>query len=161
VPGNNTVNVLLVEDDEVDRKVVQRAFVKHKIANPIIQARDGVEALEIMRGCNERGPLARPYLVLLDLNMPRMNGIEFLTELRKDALLRDSIVFVLTTSREEQDRVQAYDLNVAGYMVKTDAGADFVKAVTMLDHYWRVVEFPDGRRAAGVREGVAVSQAGA
>lgn len=142
MPDSNTVNVLLVEDDEVDRKVVRRAFAKHKIGNPITEAHDGIEALEAIRGQNGHAPLARPYLVLLDLNMPRMNGIEFLQELRGDDRLCDSVVFVLTTSREEQDRVQAYRLNVAGYMVKTDAGTDFINAVEMLDHYWRVVEFP-------------------
>lgn len=142
MPDNNTVNVLLVEDDDIDRKVVHRAFAKHKIANPIVEACDGIEALQIMRGKDGHGPLPRPYLVLLDLNMPRMNGMEFLKEIREDDLLKDSVVFVLTTSREEQDRVQAYRLNVAGYMVKADAGADFIGAVEMLDHYWRVVEFP-------------------
>jgi CheY-like chemotaxis protein len=142
MPNGNTVNVLLVEDDEVDRKVVHRAFAKHRIANPIIEARDGIEALEIMRGENGNAPLQRPYLVLLDLNMPRMNGMEFLREIRRDDHLQDSLIFVLTTSREEKDRVQAYLLNVAGYMVKSDAGADFVNAVELLDHYWKVVKFP-------------------
>lgn len=142
MPGSNTVTVLLVEDDEVDRRVVHRAFAKHKIANPIVEARDGLDALEIIRGKNGSPPLPRPYLVLLDLNMPRMNGMEFLEEVRKDSRLKDSVVFVLTTSHEEQDRFQAYQLNVAGYMVKADAGADFINAVEMLDHYWRVVEFP-------------------
>jgi CheY-like chemotaxis protein len=142
MPGDNTVNVLLVEDDDIDRKVVRRTFARHKIANPIIEARDGVEALEMLRGTNGSLPLPRPHLVLLDLNMPRMNGVGLLEGIRKDDGLKDSIVFVLTTSREDQDRVQAYRLNVAGYMVKADAGADFINAVTMLDHYWRVVEFP-------------------
>ncbi|MGD8452836.1 MAG: response regulator [Phycisphaerae bacterium] len=142
MPDSRTVTVLLVEDDDIDRKVVHRAFAKHKIANPIVEARDGLEALEIIRGKNGTAPLPRPYLVLLDLNMPRMNGIEFLREVRGDNRLRDSVIFVLTTSRGEQDRVQAYELNVAGYMVKADAGAEFINAVEMLDHYWRVVEFP-------------------
>ena len=137
-----TVTVLLVDDDEIDRKLVRRAFVKHKIANPVVEARDGIQALEILRGENGHGPMPRPYLILLDLNMPRMSGMEFLDELRQDEHIQDSVVFVLTTSREESDRVSAYAQHVAGYMVKADAGEDFINAVNMLDHYWRVVEFP-------------------
>ena len=74
--------------------------------------------------------------------MPRMNGLEFLTELRADPELRDSIVFVLTTSRSDEDRVASYNLNVAGYIVKSDVGAGFVRLLGLLDHYWRIVEFP-------------------
>ena len=136
------VNVLLVDDDSVDRKVVQRAFARHNIAHPLIEARDGIEALQIIRGENGYAPLPRPYIVLLDVNLPRMNGIEFLSAIRGDTRLRDSVVFVLTTSRAEQDRVLAYQLNVAGYIVKADAGPGFVDAVKLLDHYWRVVELP-------------------
>lgn len=142
MPDGSDVTVLLVEDDEIDRKVVHRTFAKRKIANSIVDARDGVEALEIIRGKNGDGPLPRPYLVLLDLNMPRKNGMEFLQEIRKDDRLKDLVVFVLTTSCGEQDRSRAYQLNVAGYMIKTDAGAELVKTVEMLEHYWRVVEFP-------------------
>ena len=132
--------ILLVEDDEVDVLGFRRALRSLRIANPVTVARDGIEALQILRG--ERGPYPRPHLIVLDLNLPRMNGIELLRELRADPKLCDSVVFVLTTSRAEQDRVDAYRLNVAGYMVKSDPGASFLAAVTMLDHYWRVVELP-------------------
>ncbi len=71
-----------------------------------------------------------------------MSGIELIAELRADPDLRDSVVFVLTTSRSEEDRVASYNLNVAGYIVKTDVGAGFVRLVEMLDHYWRIVELP-------------------
>jgi CheY-like chemotaxis protein len=144
-----TVNVLLVEDDEVDRQAIRRAFKERKIGNPTYEARDGLEALDVLRGHNGRPRLARPYLILLDLNMPRMTGLEFLEQLRGDAGLRDSIVFVLTTSREEQDRIAAYDLNVAGYMLKSDVGQSFIDAVTMLEHYWTGVVFPAEQGAAG------------
>ena len=80
--------------------------------------------------------------VLLDLNMPRMNGIEFLEEIREDPRLRKLVVFVLTTSKADEDKVAAYEKNVAGYIVKSDVGNDFMRVVTMLDHYWRVVELP-------------------
>ena len=79
-----TVKIVLVEDDELDAEAVERAFRKQKIANPVIRAKDGVEALELLRGTDARPPLRRPYLVLLDLNLPRMDGIEFLNSLRSD-----------------------------------------------------------------------------
>lgn len=134
------VTILLVEDDEVDVQGIRRAFAKRKIGNPIVRASDGIEALEILR--RDDGSVSRPYLILLDLNMPRMNGIEFLKELRADEALRDALVFVLTTSEAEEDRVDAYRLNVAGYIVKQDSASSFMAAVEMLDHYWKIVEFP-------------------
>ena len=135
-----TVKILLVEDNEVDVEAIKRAFRKHRIANPIITAKDGLEALEILKNQEDAKP---PVLVLLDLNMPRMSGIEFLQELRDDPDLRKTIVFVLTTSKSEEDKVASYDLNVAGYMVKSEVGKDFINLVEMLDHYWKVVEFPE------------------
>lgn len=140
--SGKTVHVLLVEDNAVDREAVRRAFDRHRIANPVHDAVDGVEALAILRGTNGKQRLPRPYLVLLDINMPRMSGIELLRELRADLELHDSIVFVLTTSRSDEDKMAAYDANVAGYILKSDVGAGFVDLVSLLDHYWRVVEFP-------------------
>lgn len=137
---SKTVTIILVEDDDVDIQGIQRALHKNKIANPMTVVHDGVEALEFLRGADHDA--LRPYLILLDINMPRMNGIEFLREVRNDPQLRDSIVFVLTTSRADEDRFEAYHLNVAGYIVKADAGSSFVSAVEMLDRYWKIVEFP-------------------
>ena len=137
-----TVNVLLVEDNVIEHEAVRRAFQRERIGNPITTAVDGVEALATLRGRGDTPALARPFLILLDLNMPRMNGLEFLTEIRADPELKDSIVFVLTTSRSDEDRVASYNLNVAGYIVKSDVGAGFVRLIALLDHYWRVVEFP-------------------
>ena len=139
---HNQVNVLLVDDDDVDVDVVKRGFQKHKIANPIVVAQDGVEAIEILQGVGGRQPLPRPYVILLDLNMPRMNGIEFLKVLRQDPKLRDSIVFVLTTSENESDLIQAYEEHVAGYMVKSQVGPSFKNAIDMLSQYWTVVVLP-------------------
>ena len=145
---SETVNLLLVDDDRLDVKGIQRALRKARIGNPIFVAPDGIEALKQLRGEAEDAdgnPLAaidRPYLILLDLNMPRMNGIEFLEVLRDDTELRNSIVFVLTTSDDDQDIADAYENLVAGYMLKQNAGEDFNKLIAMLDHYWRVVEFP-------------------
>jgi CheY-like chemotaxis protein len=137
-----TVNVLLVEDNIVDQEGILRAFKQHRIANPVQIAVDGAEALAMLRGSDGRPKLARPFLILLDLNLPRVSGIEFLRSIRADPDLHDSIVFVLTTSKRDEDRVASYDLNVAGYMVKGDVGAGFLRLVEMLEHFWRIVEFP-------------------
>lgn len=109
----------------------------------------------MLRGQGGQARFPRPYLILLDLNMPRMNGIEFLEEVRKDADLRDSIIFVLTTSDDDRDKVAAYDKNVAGYIVKAKAGEDFLKLIEMLDNYLTFVEFPptsDYYRELGAQE---------
>ena len=130
------VTILLVEDDEVDVKALRWAFDKLKIANPVAVARDGVEALELLK------TLSRPFLIITDINMPRMNGIEFLRNVRASKDHRDSIVFVLTTSNDEQDKIDAYHLNVAGYMLKTDMGTSFTRAIALVENYWKIVEFP-------------------
>lgn len=130
------VTILLVEDDEVDIKALKWAFAKLKIANPVEVARDGVEAWEHLQA------LPRPFLVITDINMPRMNGIELVRKIRESKELRDSIVFVLTTSNDEQDKIDAYDLNVAGYMLKTDMGTSFMRAIELIENYWKVVELP-------------------
>ena len=106
---NKTVHFLVVEDDEVDVKALKRAFKELHLANPVRFARDGIEALEILRGENGQEKLEKPYLVLLDLNMPRMNGIEFLDEVREDPEHHCALVFVLTTSSAEEDRIKSYD----------------------------------------------------
>ncbi|MBT2246866.1 response regulator [Sphingobium sp. BHU LFT2] len=137
-----TVNLLLVEDDEVDVQGLKRAFAKSRIANPITVARDGIEALEMLRGENGYEKLPKPHLILLDLNMPRMNGIEFLEAIRADEDLKGSVVFMITTSKADEDKARAYGHNVAGYIVKQDPANTFMEAVSLLEHYWRIVEFP-------------------
>ncbi len=139
--SSQTVQILLVDDNDVDVEGVLRAFTQKRIANPVTVARDGVEALHVLRGINQP-PLPRPFLVLLDLAMPRMNGIEFLDVIRQDPELKDAIVFVLTTSASDEDKVASYNHNVAGYIVKKEVGEGFVRLISLLDHYWRVVEFP-------------------
>ena len=136
------VTVLVVEDDDVDREAVERAFRRKKIANPVVTAGDGFEALNHLRGANGFERIARPYLILLDLNMPRMNGIEFLSELRGDAEIADSIVFVMSTSGRDADMVAAYGHQVAGYIVKTELDEGFLDIVSMIDGFWRIVHFP-------------------
>jgi len=138
----NTVHLLHVEDDTLCLMGLNRAFKAAKIANPVSFAHDGIEALEMLRGTNGRPRLGRPFLILLDLNMPRMDGIEFLKELRKDEELKKSIVFVMTTSDADEDKVKAYNLEVAGYILKSNPANAFLEATALLDTYWRVVEFP-------------------
>jgi CheY-like chemotaxis protein len=133
------LNILLVEDDQVDVMNVKRAFDKNKILNPLHVATDGLEALEMLR--NGQVPNDR-RLVLLDLNMPRMNGIEFLRELRADPKLRPMPVVVLTTSNDERDRIEAYNLNVAGYLLKPVTFVNFVELMAALNKYWTLVELP-------------------
>ena len=137
-----TVNVLLVEDNEIDRECVLRAFTRHRIVNPVVHASDGLEALDVLRGVEGKACLPRPYILLLDINMPRMNGVELLRELRADPKLRSTVVFVLTTSSSDQDRIAAYDLNIAGYIIKSDVGPGFIHLVELLQSYWRIVELP-------------------
>ncbi len=136
------IQVLLVEDDEIDVMAVKRAFTELKIANPIHTAGDGLEALSILRGEEGQKPLSKPYLILLDINMPRMNGIEFLKEIRKDPEHKSAIIFMLTTSNHEQDIIESYKQNVAGYIVKSDFDKGFLNVIELIDHYWRIIEFP-------------------
>lgn len=133
------VTILLVDDDDVDAMGVIRALKKLRISNPVVRARDGVEALELLR---HPTAIERPYIVLLDINMPRMNGLEMLAQLRRDPVLVRAVVFVLTTSAEEEDKLGAYEKNVAGYIVKNHIDDGFLRAMALLDHYWRIVELP-------------------
>lgn len=136
------INLLIVDDDELDRELIERGLRKAKVANPVTMAGDGQEALDILRGTGDRPPLPSPFIVILDWNMPRMGGLEFLEEIRKDEELRTSTIFVLTTSKDGRDQQSAYEHLVAGYIVKEKVGQDFVELITLLDAYWRIVELP-------------------
>jgi CheY-like chemotaxis protein len=137
--AEHLLNILLVEDDDVDVMNVRRAFQRAHVSNPLHVASNGLEALDMLRG--GAIPLDR-RLVLLDLNMPRMNGIEFLRVVRADAALRSLPVVVLTTSNDERDKVDAYNLNVAGYLLKPVTFSDFVDLMAALNKYWMLVEMP-------------------
>lgn len=137
---DNLMTILLVEDDEVDVMNVKRAFKKNHIQNPLLVAGNGLDALEILRSKNLNVP--RPKIILLDLNMPKMGGIEFLKELRKDPELSSISVFVMTTSNEDSDKVDAYNLNVAGYIIKPLSMERFIEAVSTLKSYWMLCEYP-------------------
>ena len=136
------VNILLVDDDDVAAEAVVRSLRKHAMDFPVTLARDGIEALEILRHTHQDLSIEKPYIVLLDLNMPRMNGFEFLQEVRKDKNLHDSIIFVLTTSDFDSDQSSAYHQNIAGYMVKSAVGPQFSKLAALLDNYRNTVSLP-------------------
>jgi CheY-like chemotaxis protein len=137
-----TINVLLVEDDEVDVMNVRRAFKKANIKNPIFTASNGYEALEILRDISDTKMPTERRLVLLDLNMPKMGGIEFLQELRSDQQLRATPVVVMTTSNQDKDRLEAYNLNIAGYLLKPVTFASFTELIATLNSYWMLCEMP-------------------
>ena len=133
------LNILLVEDDQVDVMNVKRAFDKNRITNPLYVATNGLEALEMLQS-NAVPPERR--LILLDLNMPKMTGIEFLRALRADPVLSATPVVVLTTSNDERDKIDAYNLNVAGYLLKPVTFINFVEVMAALNKYWTLVELP-------------------
>ncbi len=139
---DNSTAILLVEDDEVDVMNVQRAFRNNHITNPLYVAGNGLEALAMLRGENGQKLSPVPKIIMLDINMPKMNGIEFLKELRANADLRSISVFVLTTSDEEGDRTAAYEMNVAGYILKPVEPDKFMEAVRNLKQFWSLIELP-------------------
>ena len=138
------INILLVEDDEVDVMNVKRAFKKYKITNPLYLAGNGLEALDMLRSQDGKPPQvpANRRLILLDLNMPKMNGLEFLHALREDKNLKRTPVIVLTTSDEDKDRIEAYNLNVAGYILKPVTFTNFAEVMVALNKYWTLCEMP-------------------
>ncbi len=136
------IPILVVEDDDGDAKALRRAFQAAKFANPTLRAVDGIDALDTLKGTNGKARLPSAPILLVDMNMPRMNGIEFVKALRADKDLRHSIVFILTTSNRDEDRCAAYDLNVAGYVIKARGAEDFVNLVNLISAYLLIVELP-------------------
>lgn len=138
------INILLVEDDEVDIMNIKRAFKKYKITNPLYVAGNGIEALEMLQSHNSNPPQVpeNRRLILLDLNMPKMNGLEFLQKLRANQKLKRTPVIVLTTSDEDKDRIEAYNLNVAGYILKPVTFINFAEVMIALNKYWTLCEMP-------------------
>ena len=130
--------ILLVEDDQVDIMTVMRAMKELRITNPVVNLENGEEALKYLRDPDN----AKPCIILLDLNMPIMNGIEFLQVAKHDAQLKRIPVVVLTTSEEQQDKVNSFDLGVAGYMAKPVDYRRFVEVMRSIDAYWTISEMP-------------------
>ena len=134
--------ILLVEDDIVDVMTVKRALKDLKVTNELVLGANGEEALEYLR-VNGSGN-KRPCLILLDLRMPKMNGLEFLKNVKADDNLRNLPIVVLTTSENEEDRSNSFGLGAAGYMVKPADYEKFVDTIKTVDLYWTLSEMPDG-----------------
>lgn len=132
------IPILLVEDDAIDIQIVKRTLKKESMTNPLFCAYDGVEALEVLNGTNGKTEVPQPCLILLDINMPRMNGLELLQKIRNSESLKQNIAIVLTTSNRNEDKVAAYNLSAAGYILKENIEA----LVQLLERYCRINELP-------------------
>jgi CheY-like chemotaxis protein len=139
---SRTLTIVLVEDDDVAAESVMRSLRKAGCDYPVVWAEDGGVALQVLRSQDPSRSAPRPRVVLLDLNMPRVNCFEFLQQRRADPSLQDEIVFVLTTSDADPDRTRAYQEQIAGYMVKSAVGPQFSKLATLLQSYAAAVHLP-------------------
>jgi CheY-like chemotaxis protein len=136
---NSQRSLLLVEDDKVDAMTVKRALREIKVTNKLNIATNGEEALKFLRdSANEK-----PAIILSDINMPKMNGIEFLKQLKSDDDLKHIPVIMLTTSKEDWDRIESFKLGVAGYMLKPVDYVQFVEVMKAINMYWTLSEMPD------------------
>ncbi|MBX3014937.1 MAG: response regulator [Caldilineaceae bacterium] len=140
--SRKSIHILLVEDDPIDAEHILRIFKRAQIDNPYTHVVDGVEALHALRG--ERGyeAIPKPYIILLDINMPRMNGLELLSALRRDPALKQSVVFILTTSNRDADITAAYNKQIAGYLLKSKVSEDFLDFIKLLNLYRVMIEMP-------------------
>lgn len=136
--NNTSKPILLVEDDQVDVMTILRALKEVHVSNRVVAMENGEAALEYLRAPGSE----QPCIILLDLNMPIMNGIEFLQNIKQDTLLRRIPVVVLTTSEEQQDKMRSFDLGVAGYMTKPVDYRQFVEVVRSINLYWTISELP-------------------
>jgi CheY-like chemotaxis protein len=137
-----TLTILLAEDDDVAAEAVVRSLHKAGLNFPVVWAEDGEQALRALRGQDPTRSVPRPRVTLLDLNMPRMNGFEFLQALRTDETLGGDVVFVLTTSDADNDRTRAYEAHIAGYMVKSAVGPQFSRLAQLLGLYQQTIRLP-------------------
>jgi CheY-like chemotaxis protein len=130
--------ILLAEDDTVDARAFTRALAKLRVDVPVTVARDGAEAWEMLKPPNGRAPFGyEGSMLVFDINLPRLSGLELLTRIRADEALRDAVVFLVTTSESELDRGLAGDLNVAGYILKSDLPSGLEKALGLMGDYYR------------------------
>lgn len=141
------MNIFLVEDNDLDVEILQRGLKKVGAKGALTRARDGKEALEMLNNPATRKAMPHPFVILLDINMPRMNGHEFLSELRGTAEIKQERVFVFTTSDNEVDVEQAYEKNANGYIVKPDNSNDLRSVISFLQEYCDICEHPVGTAA--------------
>ena len=142
------ITILLADDDEEDRMLIEDALRESRVLNELDSVKDGVELLEYLRGEGEfahRAGAPLPGLILLDLNMPRMDGREALLELKRDPRLRSIPVVVLTTSKAEEDIVRTYDLGVNSFVTKPVSFEVLIDIMRAITHYWfKIVLLPNG-----------------
>lgn len=136
------INILLVEDNDLDVEILRRGLKKIGATGALIRARDGAEALEILERNTVEKILPHPYVILLDINMPRMNGHEFLAALRETEPLNDARVFVFTTSDSKKDVALAYKKNANGYIVKPNTSSELNDILMSLKQFWDICEHP-------------------
>ncbi|WP_300029346.1 response regulator [uncultured Roseobacter sp.] len=136
------MNILLVEDNDVDAMMFDRALRDARSDNTVVRARDGVEALEVLNQQDPPFAAGAPFVVLLDINMPRMNGHEFLQELRADDRISLVTVVVVTTSSDQGDIERAYERHASGYLVKPSRKSEMTRVIDCLTDYWDRCERP-------------------
>jgi two-component system, response regulator len=139
---NRIVDILLVEDNEDDAGLTIRALKKHKLANDLLHLKDGAEAIEFLFSGNNNNP----KLILLDIKMPKVNGIEVLQKLKSDPEKKAIPVVVLTSSKEERDIIESYRLGVNAYIVKPVNFEKFLDAVAEIGHFWLVLNQPPSKK---------------
>ncbi len=130
------IKFLIVEDDDVDMMSIKRAFKHIRLNNPVVRAKDGREAIDLLHNTDNESRLSSPYIIFLDLNMPRMNGLEFLKVLRGDPRTEHARVFVLTTSETDEDIINAHAFDILGYIFKSDLMGSLSEAITALEEDW-------------------------
>lgn len=141
MPNNQSPNLFFIDDDEIDILAIKRALKKKNIKNPIFDAKDGQEAWNKLNGIDAT-PIPTPYIIFLDLNMPKMNGIELLKKIRNTDKFKKIIIFIMTTSDNQRDKDQVYNLNVAGYIIKNSHSGNFDKIAEMIRLYSEIVSMP-------------------
>jgi len=140
------IEILLVEDNPGDVRLTQEAFRDAKVRNEMVVVGDGLEAMAYLKQENEYIHAIRPDLILLDLNLPRMNGFEVLDAIKVDESLKRIPVVVLTTSQAEQDIIRSYDLHANAYVTKPVDLEQFIVAIRAIESFWlEIVKFPDGK----------------
>lgn len=141
--NNKPFSILHIDDDQVDRMIIEKVIRKSGITTHLFHAADGEEALDLLRGTNGKTvPDPMPDIIITDINMPRMNGLEFLKELRSDPQLHHISVLIMTTSNDDADRKEAFSYNVSGYVIKPVDIHQFESTFQILHAYWKLSEWP-------------------
>ncbi len=130
--------ILLIEDDRIDAMMVKRALKDLKVTNPLVHSNNGKEALEYLRDEDN----IQPCVILSDLNMPKVKGVEFLKDIKADERLKRIPVIILTVSAEEQDIIETFNLGISGYIVKPVDYKKFVEAIRTVALYWTLSKLP-------------------